>query len=276
MTDFIQGIMTIIFSMMLLPVVLMEVGGLTGMRETIATQDSGSEMLSLVAPGEIGVFYIVMLSINILFLIVAMPSAMGNCAAGKTELDGRVGFMVGTLVKRICTVAWCLTAMAAVAWYLQNDIAISSVKGAEASIHPDQVYGDMAHRFLPSLLPGMLGIFIACLLAGVMSSCDSFMIASSALFTENIYRVVAPGKSEKHYIQIGRIVSLIVVIAGVAVAYALPGRHRRPKDLAQSCRHDGDFILDGIALARSDTCWCVGKRTRRLRRLVAGQLRILR
>ena len=223
MTDFIQGIMTIIFSMMLLPVVLMEVGGLTGMRETIATQDSGSEMLSLVAPGEIGVFYIVMLSINILFLIVAMPSAMGNCAAGKTELDGRVGFMVGTLVKRICTVAWCLTAMAAVAWYLQNDIAISSVKGAEASIHPDQVYGDMAHRFLPSLLPGMLGIFIACLLAGVMSSCDSFMIASSALFTENIYRVVAPGKSEKHYIQIGRIVSLIVVIAGVAVAYALPG-----------------------------------------------------
>lgn len=223
MTDFVQGIMTIIFSVMLLPVVLMEVGGFSGMRDTIAAHASGSEMLSLVAPGEIGTFYILMLSINILFLIVAMPSAMGNCAAGKTELDGRVGFMFGTLIKRVCTVAWCLTAMAAVAWYMQNDIAISTVPGGESVIHPDKVYGDMAHRFLPGLLPGMLGIFIACLLAGVMSSCDSFMIASSALFTENIYRVVSPQKSEKHYIWVGRAVSLLVVIAGVAVAYALPG-----------------------------------------------------
>ena len=223
MTDFVQGIMTIVFSIMLLPVVLMEVGGLTGMRETIAADDSGSSMLSLVAPGEIGSFYITMLSVNTLFLIVAMPSAMGNCAAGKTELDGRVGFMFGTFIKRICTIAWCLTAMAAVAWYLQNDIAISSASNGEASVHPDEVYGDMAHRFLPQLLPGMLGIFIASLLAAVMSSCDSFMIASSALFTENIYRVIAPAKSEKHYIWIGRGVSFLVVVAGVAVAYSLPG-----------------------------------------------------
>ena len=223
MTDFVQGGMTIIFSIMLLPVVLMEVGGLNGMRETIATESPGSEMLSIVAPGEIGPFYIIMLSVNTLFLIVAMPSAMGNCAAGKTELDSRVGFMFGTFIKRICTVAWCLTTMAAVAWYLQNDIAISSVPGGDSSIHPDEVYGDMAHRFLPGLLPGMLGIFLACLLAGVMSSCDSFMIASSALFTENIYRVVSQDKPEKHYILVGRVVSLLVVIAGVVVAYALPG-----------------------------------------------------
>lgn len=58
-------------------------------------------MLSLVAPGEIGVFYISMLSINTLFLIVAMPSVMGNCAAGRTEMDGRIGFMFGTFIKRI-------------------------------------------------------------------------------------------------------------------------------------------------------------------------------
>lgn len=223
MTDFVQGIMTIVFSIMLLPVVLLEVGGLAGMRETIAADDAGSAMLSLVAPGEIGLFYIVMLSVNTLFLIVAMPSAMGNCAAGKTELDGRVGFMFGTFIKRICTIAWCLTAMAAVAWYLQNEIVISSIASGDASVHPDEVYGDMAHRFLPQLLPGMLGVFIASLLAAVMSSCDSFMIASSALFTENIYRVVAPEKSEKHYIWVGRCVSFIVVVAGVAVAYALPG-----------------------------------------------------
>lgn len=216
MTDLVQGFMTIVFSVMLLPVVLVEVGGLAGMKETIAAQPTGAEMLSLVAPGEIGVFYIFMLSVNTLFLIVAMPSAMGNCAAGKTEMDGRIGFMFGTFIKRVCTIAWCLTAMAALAWYLQNNIPLSS-------IDPDQVYGEMAHRFLPQLLPGMLGIFMASLLAAVMSSCDSFMIASSALFTENIYRPLKPGKSEKHYVWIGRGVSLLVVVGGVAFAYSLDG-----------------------------------------------------
>ena len=212
MTDFVQGIMTILFSFMLLPVVLREVGGLTGMRETFAAARLDEEMLSLVAPGEIGVFYIAMLSINSLFLIVSVPSVMGNCAAGRTEMDGRVGFMFGTFIKRVCTIAWCLTAIAAVAWYLKHDIAVE----------PDNVYGDVAHRFLPQLMPGMLGVFIASLLAAVMSSCDSFMIASSGLFTENIYKSLVAGKPERHYVWIGRATSLVVVVAGLVLAYSFP------------------------------------------------------
>ena len=186
------------------------------MRETIAAADLGQDMLSLVAPGKINAFYIAMLSVNTLFLIVAMPSVMGNCAAGRTEFDGRVGFMFGTFIKRICTIAWSLTAMAALAWYLQNGIDPSTVD-------PDMVYGDVAHRFLPNLFPGVLGIFIASLLAAVMSSCDSFMIASSGLFTENIYRVVKPDQSERHYLWVGRGVSLLVVIGGIVAAFLMPG-----------------------------------------------------
>ncbi len=216
MTDFVQGIMTIIFSVMLLPVILSEVGGLNGVRETITAAHLNKNMLSLVAPGNIGIFYITLLSVNSLFLIVAMPSVMGNCAAGRTEMDGRVGFMFGTLAKRICTIAWCVTAIAAVAWYLQNGINL-------AEVDPDKVYGDVAHRFLPKLLPGMLGVFIASLLAAVMSSCDSFMLASSALFTENIYKKLLPDESPSHYIWVGRIVSLFVVIAGIAVAWSIEG-----------------------------------------------------
>ena len=85
MTDFVQGIMTIIFSFMLLPVVLGEVGGLSGMRETIAGSEAlGDSMLSLVAPAKINTFYVAMLSVNVLFLIVALPSVMGNCAKSVT------------------------------------------------------------------------------------------------------------------------------------------------------------------------------------------------
>ena len=210
-TDFIQGILTIVFSVVLLPFVLSAVGGITGMRSTIAEGVTDRDMLSLVAPGEVGAFFIIMLSIQALVGIVAFPSAMGNCAAGKTEMEGRVGYMCGTFIKRVCTIAWCLTAMAAVAWYLKSGVDLSTVK-------PDNVYGDIARSFLPEVLPGLLGIFIATLLAAVMSSCDSFMIAASGLFTENLYRPLVKDRDAKHYLTVGRIAALVIVSLGVIFA----------------------------------------------------------
>ena len=100
-TDFIQGILTILFSFLLLPFVLRAVGGLSGMRAAIADP----EMFSLVAPSEIGLFYILVIAFNALVGIVTQPHTMGNCAAGRTEMDGRVGFTFGSLLKRCCTVA---------------------------------------------------------------------------------------------------------------------------------------------------------------------------
>ncbi len=175
-TDFVQGLLTLVFSFMLLPFVLSAVGGLDGVREAITGAGLADQMLSLVAPGKVGLFFIVMMSIQILVGIVAFPSAMGIAAAGKTEMEGRVGYTVGTYIKRICTVAWCLTALAAVAWYLTRGVELSTV-------NPDNVYGDVARAFLPGVFPGLLGLFLASLLAAVMSSCDSFMIAASGLFT---------------------------------------------------------------------------------------------
>ena len=173
-TDFIQGILTVVFSFLLLPYVLAAVGGLPGLHKQITRP----EMFSLVAPAEIGLFYIVVIAFNALVGIVTQPHTMGNCAAGRTEMDGRVGFMGGNLIKRVCTIAWCLTGLAAVAYF------------AGQEIDGDEVYGRIAADFLPKILPGMLGVFLASLLASVMSSCDSFMIASSGLFTENVYRPI--------------------------------------------------------------------------------------
>lgn len=210
-TDFVQGLLTLVFSFMLLPFVLYEVGGLSGIRETI----SDPKMLSLVAPGKISAFFIVMMGLQALVGIVAQPHIMGVCGAGKTELEGRVGLMCGNFIKRFCTVAWCLTAIAAVAWYLQRGQDISA-------INPDNVYGNMAQEFLPRAMPGLLGLFMAAMLAGVMSSCDSFMLAAAALFTQNIYRPLSPRNTEEHYLLVGRIASLGIVAGGVLFAFWVP------------------------------------------------------
>jgi Na+/proline symporter len=194
-TDFIQGILTIIFSFLLLPLILNAVGGMDDIRQAIEEP----QMLSLVAPAEIGLFYIVVIAFNGLVGIVVQPHTMGNCAACKTETEGRVGFMFGPLIKRLCTIPWCLTGLAAVVYFAGTDI------------EPDKVFGAVA------------GVFLAAILASVMSSCDAFMISSSALFTENVYKPLLPNKANKHYITVGRITSVVVVAGGVGFAYWLPG-----------------------------------------------------
>jgi len=210
-TDFVQGILTLLFSFMLLPVVLNAVGGITGMKATVNDLFPNQDMLSLVAPGEIGIFFLVMISLNSLLGVAVQPHNMGTCAAGKTEIEGAVGFMGGTLLKRVCTVAWCLTGLAALAFY-----------GGQVE-HPDLVYGAMARDFLPEIMPGLLGLFIAALLATVMGSCDSFMVASSGLIAENLYKPLFPNRSDRHYLKVARLSSLVVVGGGVALAYLAEG-----------------------------------------------------
>jgi len=208
-TDFIQGILTIIFSFMLLPLIMNAVGWMDGIRAGI----SDPHKLSLVAPAEIGFFYIAVIALNGLVGIVTQPHTMGNCAAGRTEMDGRFGWMFGNIIKRICTIPWCLTGLAAVVYF--------AGKGME--VEPDKVFGAVAGDFLPKVIPGVLGVFLAALLASVMSSCDAFMISSAALFTENIYRPLLPDRQQSHYIAVGRIASVAVVSGGVIFAYWLPG-----------------------------------------------------
>jgi Na+/proline symporter len=208
-TDFIQGILTIIFSFLLLPLVMNAVGGMDGIREAI----TDPQKLSLVAPAHIGYFYIAVIAFNGLVGIVTQPHTMSNCAAGKTEMEGRFGWMFGNMLKRICTVPWCLTGVAAIVYF----------GGKGIDIEPDKVFGAVAGDFLPKIMPGILGIFLAALLASVMSSCDAFMISSSALFTENIYRPLKPGRSDGHYIMIGRLAAIMVVSGGVVFAFWLPG-----------------------------------------------------
>jgi len=204
-TNFIQGLLTVVLSFIILPFALVKVGGMSGLRESI----SDPNMLSLVSPDEITLFYIIIIAFNALVGWATMPETMANCAAGKTEIEGRVGVTVGIFGKRICTIAWMLTGLCAVVMYAQLTDA-------------DLAYGKMARDLLPDIAPGLLGLFIACLLASVMSTCDSLMVVASALFTENIYKkFFVVGKADKHYTLIGRIASALVVILGIFVAFNL-------------------------------------------------------
>ena len=204
-TDFIQGIFTVVLSFLLLPFALNAVGGLDGLRTLV----DDPAFFELVAPGEINTFYITVIAINGLIGWVTQPHNLVVCSAGRTESEGRWGVTGGTLIKRVCTIAWVLTGMVALGLYAGTDL------------HIDYVYGQMAGDLLPAIAPGLVGIFIASLLAAVMSSCDAFMISSSALFTQNLYRpYIAPDREDRHYLWVGRVASLGVVFLGINFAFA--------------------------------------------------------
>jgi Na+/proline symporter len=204
-TNFVQGLLTIVLSFLILPFALAKVGGMSGLRQSISNQD----MLSLVSPGEITFFYIIIIAFNALVGWVTMPETMANCAAGKTEMEGRIGVTTGIFGKRICTIAWMLTGLCAIVMYTQL---------ADA----DLAYGKMARDLLGGIAPGLIGLFIASMLASVMSTCDSLMVIASALFTENLYKkFFVAGKDDKHYTLVGRIASALVVILGIFVAFNL-------------------------------------------------------
>jgi SSS family transporter len=205
-TDFIQGILTVILSFILLPFAWRAVGGMAGLRAGI----DDPHMFSLVAPGEINALHILMLSLSAVIGIVTQPHIMGVCAGGRTEMDGRVGFAAGNLLKRVCTVAWMLTGLCAVVYYAGRE-----------GVRPDLIYGNMARDLLPLVMPGLVGLFLAALLASIMSSCDAFMVSSAGLFTQNFYRrYFGADKGEKHYILVGRISAFVIVCMSLVFAFS--------------------------------------------------------
>lgn len=207
-TDFVQGILTIVLSFLILPFALYAVDGISRMRAAI----DKPEMFSLVS-AEIGLFYIVVISLNGLVGYGTQPHTMGLCAAGRTEMEARVGMTCGMFIKRFCTVAWVLTGLCAVAYYLKLNKTVTDV---------DHVYGLMAADLLPGVLPGLVGLFIASMLAAVMSSCDAFMVAGSALFTENVLRkTVVRKSSDRYYMLVGRLLAGTIVAGGILFAFSL-------------------------------------------------------
>lgn len=272
-TDFIQGILTITFSFLLLPYVFQMIGGFGQLH---AEGDVKPGMFDLVASPEVAealgkepitIFYIVMLSLTALAGIVVQPHIMGVCGAGKTEMEGRFGFTFGNFLKRFCTIAWTFTGLACIVWYLGSHSPLQHAEAPQAGTaeyqalseddrikiandrklyqdlkvvtteefksledaertriqkedndFADRLFGRAAYDILPTIAPGLIGLLLASLLAAIMSTSDAQMVVSSGLFTENIYRkYLGKHKSQRHYLWVGRISGLIIVLMALVL-----------------------------------------------------------
>jgi len=171
-TDFLQGILIIGLSFMLIPVGWEMVGGIGGLRAT-----SGPYRLSLTTPGGIGVWFIVVLTLNGLIGIVAQPQMISSVGTGRDELTCRVGHLCGTFIKRFCTIGWAIVGLIVAAVVARGSFGITKLSD------PEEAFGFACRHFL---FPGGVGLLIATFLAANMAASSAFMVDSGALFTNDI------------------------------------------------------------------------------------------
>jgi len=205
-TDMIQGLMIIALSFIAIPAALglKEVGGLAGVRNTLAAADSN--YLSLFDPKTFNLLTVLLLSINAPLTALAFPHLMSVCGAGRTEWEGRVGFTYGNILKRICTIGWAVLGLCWLA-YLVN---------TGSAIHKDTAFGDSIQQLLP---PVLQGVMLACVMAAAMSSGDAVQVTVAGLFSQNLYRVyVNPKADEKQLVHITRMVGIVIALLSLVGA----------------------------------------------------------
>jgi SSS family solute:Na+ symporter len=200
-TDFIQGALLVVLSLLLLPIGLVKIGGFAGLHERVP--ESFFNLFGSATMSEYPWYYVVAMAAMGLCMVEASPHNCQVMGSAKDEEASRVGRVFGNFLKRFTIVAWGFTGV----------IGYGLYKNAVGD--PDMLWGHMTRNLLT---PGLIGLMIVCLLAALMSTADTFVIASGILFTQNFYRPLVPGKSDAHYLFVGRVAGASILLGATIIA----------------------------------------------------------
>jgi Na+/proline symporter len=206
-TDAFQGILIIIFSVIMLPLGLAKVHGFHGLHLTLTADKF------LLFGGSAGTDYAWYSILAIVFTGLVgfgapTSTATSATAAAKDEWSLRVGMLSGLFCKRFVMIAWMLCGLLAAAIFM-NKLA-----------DPDDAWGTLAQALLP---PGLMGLMISGMLLGHMPAVGCNAVNFSAVFTRNLYEPLAPGKSEQHYLIVAKLATFGVLVLGALFALFFTG-----------------------------------------------------
>lgn len=134
---------------------------------------------------------------------IGNQSIVQRTLGAKDEWSAKAGVLWGAILKTFIPVLVIFPGI----------IALALNPGMEDG---DQALPMMIKTMLP---PGLTGLVFVAFFAGLMSSVDSVLNSAATLFTKDIYQVYfKKDASDKHYLLVGRLVTLILLIIGVVTA----------------------------------------------------------
>ena len=200
-TDILQGVLIILFSVILIPAALIKTGGFSGLHASVP--DYMFELFGSPVMSEYAWYTIFAMVLANLVSIIAVSTGMSTAGSAKDEMTARIGMIGGMFTKRVMMIMWALAGL----------LAISLFAGQIND--PDLIWGHMTKTLL---FPGAIGLMLIGILAANMSTLDATSVSYSALFIRNLYKPFFPDKSEAHYMFVGRVTIAMTLLGGIGVA----------------------------------------------------------
>ena len=196
-----QSVLIIVFSLLLIPTGLVAIGGWKQLAAKVPAR-----MFDLFGSGGTEQFSVVSLCAILLVSIIqngGLSHNMGICGSAKNEFAARSG-VSGTYLKRFMIILWAFAGLIAVAMF-----------GVGGLSDPDATWGAMSNQLLG---PGLVGLMLAGVLAGTMSTLAAKALAISSLFVRNVYRQIWPGLDQVRGVFYARCTIVAVLILGTLAA----------------------------------------------------------
>ena len=196
-----QSILIIVFSLLLIPTGLHAIGGWGELAKKVP-----AKMFDLFGSSGGDQFTVTALVAILLVSIVqnaGLSHNMGICGSAKNEFAARSG-VSGNYLKRLMIIMWAFAGLIALALF--GDGGLSD---------PDAVWGAMSNRLLG---PGLVGLMLAGVLAGTMSTLAAKALAISSLFVRNVYRQIWPHITQEQGVFYARWTIVVVLILGTVSA----------------------------------------------------------
>lgn len=123
--------------------------------------------------------------------------------SGRDQKQARKGTIFGAYLKITPVFLFLIPGMIAFALKEKGLMDFSS---------NDAAFSTLVKDLLPK---GFTGIVVGGILAALMSSLASLFNSSSMLFTVDFYQKFRPKASQKHYVMVGRLATVVIVILGI-------------------------------------------------------------
>jgi Na+/proline symporter len=242
-TNTVQGALEVVMSLLLVPFGLYVVGGFAGLHASL-----DKSMFDLTGVKVMTGTWVLATSATALIGLVAQPGLMALLGSGRTELEGRLGYTYGTVIKRFCAMGWVLTGLIVAAMVAQGKIDGAQLAGSAKAA--EQAFG-IAIREL--LRPGWVGLMAACILASQMSSLSGQVVNASALASHNLYRgAIRRGAGDKEVLIVGRLFGFVIATMAVLLAKHLESVSQGLTTMIQVQSLTGLLIWGGVLWRRAN------------------------
>jgi len=214
LTDLIQGCFIIILTFLLIPFAMAHINeangtvGILGVFQTMHAKlpESFFELWGSPKLVDFTWYWIAAFTLLSAMNVAVQANQLTSTGSAKDEYTARYGFVTGIFMKRYALIIMGLVAMMCLVIY------------GDTIRDPDYVWGRATRDLLGPVGLGLVGLMIACLMAALMSMASMLMLTTAAILTGSVYKPLVPGKSERHYVWVGRAFSAFYLVAGVLIA----------------------------------------------------------